>query len=247
MAGELFVDACAAGLAGALASLDRTAALQVMVSRPLVAAAAVGALLGDVNSGLAAGVLAELLLIGDLPVGGYVPLHETALAVVAAAVSVVLVRSWAPEAAGEEAYGWAAAAWPSLLAAAPAVAAAVPAGVVFRRLDALARRLNGGLVDGALRSAAAGDTAGVVAANLKGTAVFFAVTAPALTAALLLYMYAARSAAGLAAGSPLLDWFAAALFLAASARALDAVCAQRRCLLVFGGGAAAALAWMAAS
>ncbi|HEX6535441.1 MAG TPA: PTS sugar transporter subunit IIC [Gemmatimonadaceae bacterium] len=56
-------------LLGALLGLDVVSFPQAMISRPLVAATASGALAGDVGSGLLAGVVLELMAMETLPVG----------------------------------------------------------------------------------------------------------------------------------------------------------------------------------
>lgn len=80
-------------LFGGLISLDRTAAFQLMVSRPIVAAPLVGIILGDPLTGLKLGLLLELLWIGYLPVGSSVPPDETLVSITATAVSVWMLRS----------------------------------------------------------------------------------------------------------------------------------------------------------
>lgn len=77
-------------LTATLCGLDRTAALQVMISRPLVAAALTGLLLGDLRSGLAIGVLLELLWLSRLPVGASVPHDDTQLAIGATVLAIAL-------------------------------------------------------------------------------------------------------------------------------------------------------------
>lgn len=54
---------------GAVAGADDTSWLQVMVSRPVVAAAAAGAVVGDVASGLLAGAVLELMVLPYPPMG----------------------------------------------------------------------------------------------------------------------------------------------------------------------------------
>ncbi|MBI5894260.1 MAG: PTS sugar transporter subunit IIC [Deltaproteobacteria bacterium] len=83
----LFWQAFAAAVAGGFISLDRTAAFQIMISRPIVAGPLIGLVCGSLAAGIVIGSLLELLWIGDLPVGGHVPPHETAAAVIAAAVA----------------------------------------------------------------------------------------------------------------------------------------------------------------
>ena len=66
------MESCTPYLLGAgmavLLGLDRTAALQIMISRPLVAGPLVGLLLGDALTGLTVGMLLELLWLCRMPV-----------------------------------------------------------------------------------------------------------------------------------------------------------------------------------
>lgn len=64
-----------------LAGLDRTAAGQFMVCRPIVAAPLTGWLLGDVSVGLQVGAMLELLWLGRLPVGAAIPPDDSQVAV----------------------------------------------------------------------------------------------------------------------------------------------------------------------
>ena len=82
-----------AGLWGGLLSLERGAFLQAMVSRPLVAAAGTGLLLGDVSSGIFVGLVFELFYLNGVSLGGARPEHETLPAVAAAAVSAALANA----------------------------------------------------------------------------------------------------------------------------------------------------------
>jgi len=66
---DLLIDSFTAAVLGAVLSIDRTAAIQAMVSRPIVTAPVVGWALGNTGAGLVAGAVIELLLIGDLPWG----------------------------------------------------------------------------------------------------------------------------------------------------------------------------------
>lgn len=78
---------------GGVISLDRTAALQVMVSRPIVTAPVIGLLFGEPGIGLMIGSLVELLWIGELPVGGVIPPHETAASVIATGMALGVERT----------------------------------------------------------------------------------------------------------------------------------------------------------
>lgn len=72
------------------AGLDRTAALQIMISRPLVAGPLVGLLLGDVLTGLTVGMLIELLWLCRMPVGASIPYDDTQVAVGATTLAIAL-------------------------------------------------------------------------------------------------------------------------------------------------------------
>lgn len=70
-----------AGAAAAICGLDRTAALQIMISRPIVAGPLTGLLLGAPLTGLQVGALMELLWLGRLPMGAAIPPDDTQVAV----------------------------------------------------------------------------------------------------------------------------------------------------------------------
>lgn len=70
--------------------LDRTAALQIMISRPLVAGPLVGFLLGNIFTGLTVGMLIELLWLCRMPVGANIPHDDTQIAVGATTLSIAL-------------------------------------------------------------------------------------------------------------------------------------------------------------
>lgn len=78
-----------AGMA-VLLGLDRTAALQIMVSRPLVAGPLVGFILGDAATGLTIGMLLELLWLCRLPVGANISHDDTQVAVGATTLAITL-------------------------------------------------------------------------------------------------------------------------------------------------------------
>ncbi|OEU61376.1 MAG: hypothetical protein BA870_03145 [Desulfuromonadales bacterium C00003094] len=64
-----------------LCGLDRTAAGQFMICRPIVAAPLTGWLLGEVRIGLQIGAMLELLWLGRLPVGAAIPPDDSQVAV----------------------------------------------------------------------------------------------------------------------------------------------------------------------
>lgn len=82
-----------AALWGGLLALERSAVLQAMFSRPLVAAVGTGLLLQDVPSGLAVGFFFELFYLGGASLGGRHPDHEMLPAVMATASSATLAAA----------------------------------------------------------------------------------------------------------------------------------------------------------
>lgn len=70
--------------------LDRTAVLQIMISRPLVAGPAVGLLLGDPLTGLTIGMLLELLWLCRMPVGASIPHDDTQVTIGATTLVIAL-------------------------------------------------------------------------------------------------------------------------------------------------------------
>ncbi len=82
-----------AGIWGGLLALERSAFLQAMFSRPLVAATGTGLLLEDLPSGIFIGLVFELFYLGGVSLGGSRPEHETLPAVAAVAASAALANS----------------------------------------------------------------------------------------------------------------------------------------------------------
>lgn len=72
---------CIAAAVSLLAGLDRTAVLQLMISRPIVAAPLAGWLLGNAAIGLEIGAFLELLWLGRIPVGASIPPDDTQVAI----------------------------------------------------------------------------------------------------------------------------------------------------------------------
>lgn len=79
-----------AGLVSLLVGLDRTAVLQLLICRPIVAAPLTGWILGDFQLGLQAGTLLELLWLGRLPVGATIPPDDTQIAVGGTALALMM-------------------------------------------------------------------------------------------------------------------------------------------------------------
>ncbi|MBS1148399.1 MAG: mannose component [Myxococcaceae bacterium] len=82
-----------AGLWGGLLALERSAFLQAMFSRPLVAATGTGLLLEDLPSGIFVGLVFELFYLGGVSLGGSRPEHETLPAVTAAAAAAAIANA----------------------------------------------------------------------------------------------------------------------------------------------------------
>jgi mannose PTS system EIIC component len=79
-----------AGTVAVGAGLDRTAAGQFMISRPIVAAPLVGWLLGAPLTGLQVGAMVELLWLGRLPIGAAIPPDDTQVAIGATVLAITL-------------------------------------------------------------------------------------------------------------------------------------------------------------
>ncbi|MCK5540318.1 MAG: PTS sugar transporter subunit IIC [Deltaproteobacteria bacterium] len=77
-------------LLGAFCALDRTAAFQVMLSRPLIAATLGGMLAGNLEIGLLLGVSLELYFLCEIPVGTNIPTDDTLLALAAGGSAAAL-------------------------------------------------------------------------------------------------------------------------------------------------------------
>lgn len=141
---QIFTLSVVSGLFG----LDATAALQVMVSRPLVVGGVVGWMLGEPALGLAMGSLVELLWIGGVPVGAVVPPDGTQAATFATVVAVRLGHANPAPQCGDA-------------AAALGMVTAVAVGVLGARAEVMQRRLMGHLGRRADRAAERGDLGGL--------------------------------------------------------------------------------------
>jgi len=73
-----------------ICGLDRIAALQIMISRPIVAAPLVAWLLGDVSVGLEIGLMVELLWQARLPVGAAIPPDDTQVSIAGTVLAISL-------------------------------------------------------------------------------------------------------------------------------------------------------------
>ena len=80
-------------LVSLICGLDRVAILQMMVSRPIVAAPLTAILLGEPLVGLQIGVMVELLWLARLPVGAAVPPDDTQVAIASSVLVIALGQS----------------------------------------------------------------------------------------------------------------------------------------------------------
>jgi PTS system mannose-specific IIC component len=146
-----------AGVLAVLLGLDRTAFLQSMVSRPLVAAPLTGWLLGIPQAGLEVGMLLELLWLGRLPVGTVIPPDDTQVAIGATLLVLTLERLL-------DLHGM-----PAVILC---VLVAIPLGQFGRYADSRARQANDHLARQAEVAAVAGDSRRIEWLHLSGTGHF---------------------------------------------------------------------------
>lgn len=176
----LLTDYLLAGAAAVCCGLDRTAAGQFMISRPIVAGPLTGWLLGEPMTGLQAGALVELLWLGRLPIGAAIPQDDTQVA--AGGVTVAVTMGNLLELAG----------LPLVILS---VLIAVPLGKSGQLFERLARNRNRLLLQRAEEAIAAGDHRAIEGCHRRGL-VHFALASAATFAAivsldsLLLYLLA---------------------------------------------------------
>lgn len=226
----MLLEALAVSIAGGFISVDRTAAFQVMISRPLVAASIIGVMLGNPAVGLVTGVILELLFIGDLPVGRYVPVNDTSVAIVTTAVGASAL-------AGARGI-------PDAIVIAPAALALVmPLGFIYHKADVFARRRNERFFDAALKRIEAGEMPGLMRENLSGSGLFFLTSAAAIFSTALPLMYLASYAPlTLGRGWAFYAAFGVCMALGAAA-ALNAVHTQRSLTVYAASMACSAAIW----
>lgn len=134
------VDLLLGGVVALICGLDRVAMLQLMFSRPVVAAPLTGFVLGEPLIGLQVGLLVELLWLARLPVGAAVPPDDTQVSV--AGTTIVIIMGRVLEASGIE----------FILVV---LLVAIPLGKVGQYFDHYARHYNirlAGRVENALKS-----------------------------------------------------------------------------------------------
>ncbi|MHB9099007.1 MAG: PTS sugar transporter subunit IIC [Syntrophales bacterium] len=138
-------------LAGAFLCLDRVV-LQVMISRPIVAAPVIGLVLGDPYTGLIAGAFIELFWIDRLPIGAYIPPNDTMTAILITASSIESARLLGSMSQG-------------LIAL--CVLIFVPFGVLAQRMDLWISQGNEKLTREAMNDAARGDIRAIADKHLS--------------------------------------------------------------------------------
>ena len=193
-------------MAGGILSLDRTAAMQIMVSRPLVAAPVAGYIFGDVVTGLFIGLLLELLCIGGLPIGGHIPSHEIMLSVIITAVSIAGHKVLSS--VNHAVFQWISVDAGVFIAAGFAILLILPMDIICRKVDAAARVLNVRFFNKVLADIDKGVFRGIGMNNLKGAAVFFILNTSllfvlSLTGMVLAYMLLPLLPAAVSASLPL--------------------------------------------
>ena len=119
-------------LVAVLCGLDRTAAGQFMICRPIVAAPLTGLLLGEATIGLQIGAMLELLWLGRLPVGAAIPPDDSQVAVGCTFLAVM---------------GHAQTGLPPQALAAASLLIGMPFGKAGQLFDRLARLLNARLLN----------------------------------------------------------------------------------------------------
>jgi len=144
-------------LLGGILGLDRVV-MQVMLSRPIVAAPLVGLMLGDVYTGLTAGALLELFWIDRLPIGTCVPPNDFLVAVLVASASIITGQKLGHVSRELLAF--------SLLLY-------IPCGYLGEKMDSFIIKSNDALSEGALRDAEKADIGGIFRKHLAGLAKTF--------------------------------------------------------------------------
>jgi mannose PTS system EIIC component len=83
----MLLEALLAAVIGGVIWLDRFQLLQLMISRPIVCAPIIGWALGDLESGVATGLIFEIVWLTRAPIGGHIPPDSSYAAIAAAAVA----------------------------------------------------------------------------------------------------------------------------------------------------------------
>jgi PTS system mannose-specific IIC component len=171
-----------AAVIGSIAYLDRTAASQLMLHRPLVVATAMGAVFGNVSAGAQVGAVLELIYLARLPVGASIPPDDTGAALFAGAAGAIASSS----------VGLDAGSFTALLLL------SVPCAELGKSADRLVRRVNGRIAALTVESVERGDSRAVEHGLLAGVTLF------ALAGAALALVF---TGAGVVVGTHLLPRF----------------------------------------
>ena len=166
----VIADYLLAGLVAMLTGLDRVALVQVMISRPLVAAPLTGLVLGNPLLGLEVGMLLELLWLGRLPVGAAIPPDDTQVAVGATVLAFSMGQML--DLGG----------MPMVILA---VLVAIPLGKFGQIFDRLARNVNDRLAVAGLKALGSGNTRGLERHHFMGL-ISFAVSSLATACVIVL-------------------------------------------------------------
>jgi PTS system mannose-specific IIC component len=166
----VIADYLLAGLVSMLTGLDRVALVQIMISRPLVAAPLTGLVLGNPLLGLEVGMLLELLWLGRLPVGAAIPPDDTQVAVGATVLAFSMGQMLGLVG------------MPMVLLA---VLVAIPLGKFGQIFDRLARNVNDRLAVSGLKALGNGNTNGLERFHLMGL-ISFAVSSLATACVIVL-------------------------------------------------------------
>ena len=153
----IFSHICTASIVSIVAGLDRTAAFQLMISRPIVAAPLTGWLLDTPLVGLEVGLLVELLWLCFLPVGAAIPPDDTQVSI--AATLLAGTGDYYVEAG-------------SLALVVAAVFSCCALGKIGQVFDSWARRFNGRFIIATQRAVAEGHLNHIGRNHLKGLIVF---------------------------------------------------------------------------
>ncbi|OGP09934.1 MAG: hypothetical protein A3G39_09425 [Deltaproteobacteria bacterium RIFCSPLOWO2_12_FULL_43_16] len=158
-------------LVGGLLSLDRTAVLQIMVSRPIITGPIIGYILGDVKTGLLIGGMLELLFVGGLPIGGHIPPHEVMIAVLVTTITIIGQRLL--YGIGFDRFPWRFADSDIIFVLGAAILMISPMDAACKKADTSARFFNRRFFNTASAELGNGNIKGVIVNNLKGAGVFF--------------------------------------------------------------------------
>ena len=139
---------------GALVCLDRSC-LQVLISRPIVAAPLVGLVLGSTETGLVIGAFLELLWVDRPALGNYIPPNDSVTAVVITSATILS----GPEVGGI-----------SRNLPIFAILVLLPVSYLTQKIDAFLVAGNNAVSDAALEAAKRGDAAGIERRHLLALA-----------------------------------------------------------------------------